>query len=140
MAYIFGQDGLISFDYAYRDFSNIQFKSSNDLLFSEVNNTIETSLKGVSTFKVGGEYRIDKLSLRGGFNYEDSPFKDSNILGDRTGFTTGLGYNFGNYSLDVAYSRAEQSRNQQLYTVGLTDAASIDTTYDSFLLTFGLSL
>ncbi len=140
MAYIFGQDGLISFDYSYKNFANIQFNSRNDFLFSDINNSIDNTLKGVSTFKVGGEYRINNLSIRGGLNFEESPFKDSNILGDRKGFTTGLGYNFGSYSFDVAYSRAEQSRNQQLYNVGLTDAASIDTTFDSFLLTLGLNL
>lgn len=139
-AYIFGKDGLLSFDYSYKDFSNIKFSPSNEIPFSSVNNTISNTLKGVSTFKVGGEYRIEKLSFRGGFNYEESPFKDDNTLGDRQGFSGGLGYNFGNYTFDIAYSRSEQSRNQQLYNVGLTDAASIDTTYDSFLFTLGLSL
>ena len=139
-AYIFGKDGLLSFDYSYKDFSNIEFGSSNDSSFAVQNQIINNTLKGVSSYKVGGEYRISKLSIRGGLSYEESPYQDDSILGDRQGFSLGLGYNLGNYSFDLAYSRAEQSRNQQLYNVGLTDTASIDAVYNNFLFTFGLNL
>lgn len=139
-AYIFGKDGLLSFDYSYKDFANIKFSPSSDAAFVAQNNLIRTTLKAVSTFKVGGEYRIDQLSIRGGFNYEESPYKNKAILGDRQGFSVGLGYNFGNYTFDIAYSRSEQSRNQQLYSVGLTDTAAIDTVYNNFLFTLGINL
>lgn len=139
-AYIFGKDGLLSFDYSYKDFSNIRFSPGHEAAFVAQNNLISSTLKSVSTFKVGGEYRIERLSIRGGFNYEESPYKDKSVLGDRQGFSAGLGYNFGNYAFDVAYSRAEQSRNQQLYSVGLTDTAAIDTVYSSFLFTLGFNL
>jgi len=139
-AYIFGKDGLLSFDYSYKDFSNISFSPSNDTAFAIQNDIINNSLKGVSTYKLGGEYRINQLSLRGGVNYEESPYKNEDITGDREGFSLGLGYNFGNYTFDIAYSRAEQSRKQQLYNIGLTDTASINTVYNSFLFTLGLNL
>ena len=140
VAYIFGEDGLLSFDYSYRDFSNIQFGSSNDPSFAVQNSVINNTFKGVSSFKVGGEYRLNQLSLRGGLNYEQSPYQDDSILGDRQGFSTGLGYNIGNYSFDIAYSRSTQSRNQQLYAVGLTDAASIDAVNSNFIFTLGIQL
>jgi len=139
-AYIFGKNGLLSFDYSYKDFSNIKFSPSSDPAFAAQNNLISNSLKGVSTFKLGGEYRIEQLSLRGGYSFEESPYQNEETVGDRQGFSLGLGYNFGNYTFDVAYSRAEQSRNQQLYNIGLTDAASIDAVYNNFLFTLGLSL
>lgn len=139
-AYIFGKDGLLSIDYSYKDFSNIEFSPSNDASFAVQNQIISNTLKGVSSIKVGGEYRINELSLRGGVSYEESPYRDDTILGDRQGFSVGLGYNLGNYTFDLAYSRAEQSRNQQLYNVGLTDTAAIDAVYNNFLFTLGLNL
>lgn len=139
-AYIFGKDGLLSVDYSYKDFSQIKFSPSSDPAFAVQNQIINNTLKGVSSLKVGGEYRINDLSLRGGLSYEESPYQDDTILGDRQGFSLGLGYNLGNYTFDLAYSRAEQSRNQQLYTIGLTDAASIDAVYNNFLFTLGLNL
>lgn len=139
-AYVFGTDGLLSIDYSYKDFSNMKFSPSSDAAFIAQNAIIASTLKGVSSIKVGGEYRLNNLSLRGGVSYEDSPYQDETILGDREGFSLGLGYNFGNYTFDLAYSRATQTRNQQLYTIGLTDAATIDATHDNFILTLGLNL
>jgi len=141
-AYIFGQSGLISFDYSYKDYSSIEFSQINDSYndsFNDLNNTIDNTLKGTSIFKAGAEYRINQLSLRGGFHYEESPYQNTKIVGDLTGFSLGAGYNFGRYTLDLAYSRSEQERNQQLYSVGLTDVANINTIYSNFILSLGFN-
>ena len=138
-AYIFGQNGLISFDYSYKDFSSIEFDAIDydDIYFNNLNNTIENTLKGVSTYKAGAEYRIKNLSLRGGFHYEESPYENTETIGDLTGFSAGLGYNFGRFTGDLAYSRSEQDRNQQLYSVGLTDVAKVNTIYSNFVVSLG---
>lgn len=138
-AYVFGQNGLISFDYSYQDFASIEFSPTDDLFFNNLNNTIENTLKGVSSYKAGAEYRLNQLSLRGGFHYEESPYKNSEVLGERVGFSLGAGYNFGKFTADLAYSRSEQTRNQQLYSIGLTDAAEINSIYSNFVLSLGFS-
>lgn len=140
-AYIFGTQGLISFDYSYKDFGAIDFGTYYDDNgdFDDVNNDIDTSLQGVSSFRLGGEYRINQLSLRGGVRYEASPYKNEETIGDLSGFSLGFGYNFGNYNLDLSYARAEQERKQQLYSTGLTDSASVDTTYSTIALTLGFT-
>jgi hypothetical protein len=139
VAYIFGKSGLISFDYSYKDFSNTKFDTDNSDIFDTENIRIENALKGVSTYKLGGEYRINQLSLRGGLRYEESPYVNEETIGDLSGFSLGMGYTFRNYNFDIAYSRAEQSRNQQLYNIGLTDSASIDTTLNNVVFTLGLN-
>jgi len=140
-AYIFGTQALISFDYSFKDFGSIDFDTfnydSND--FNELNNSIEDTLKGASSFRLGGEYRINQLSLRAGLRYEESPYKKKETSGDLSGFSLGFGYNFGNYNLDLSYARAEQERKQQLYATGLTDSASIDSTLSTIALTFGFT-
>lgn len=140
-AYVFGQNGLISFDYSFKNYGNIEFTPDiNDGSFDALNNRIEDMLEGASTYRVGGEYRIGNWSLRGGFSYEESPYANKDILGDRQGFSTGFGYNFGMYSFDFAYSRSEQDENRQLYSVGLTDTAAVDTVFNNFIFTLGLQL
>jgi len=139
-AYVFGQNGLISFDYSYKDYSTIDFSPDQDYFdpfFSDLNNTIENTLTGAASYKAGAEYRINQLSLRGGFHYEETPYKNSEILGELIGFSVGAGYNFGRYTCDIAYSRAEQERSQQLYSVGLTDAANINTIYSNLVFSLG---
>ncbi len=139
-AYVFGKKGLISFDYSYKDYSQTQFTSDFSGEFALLNNAISNNLKGSSSVRVGGEYRINELSLRGGFRYEESPYQDKTTVGDLTGFSLGLGYDFGDYNFDIAYSRAQQDRNQQLYSTGLTSVAAIDTTFNNIIFTLGFSL
>ena len=141
-AYIFGQTGLISFDYSYKDYSSIKFRTLDnyhDSYFSDLNNQINNTLKGASTFNAGAEYRINQLSLRGGFHYEESPYKNTDVIGELIGFSLGAGYNLGNYNFDLAYSRSEQERNQQLYSVGLTDTAKVNSVYNNFVLSMGFT-
>lgn len=141
-AYIFGEKGLISFDYSYKDYASIELSDINNSYnsyFNELNTSIDNTLKGTSIFKAGAEYRINQLSLRGGFHYEESPYQNTEIVGDLTGFSVGAGYNFGRYTCDLAYARSEQERNQQLYSVGLTDVAKIKAVYSNFVLSLGFN-
>jgi hypothetical protein len=138
-AYIFGKNGLVSFDYSFKDYSQIEFSPTDDIYFNNLNNIIENKLKGASIYRVGAEYRIKQLSLRGGFHYEESPYKNETTLGETTGFSAGAGYNFGRYTFDLAYSRSEQERNQQLYSVGLTDSAKVNSIYSNFILSLGFN-
>ena len=139
-AYIFGKSGLISFDYSYKDFSEITFKPTSDPVFASEYTNIETVLKGASTYRLGGEYRFNDVSFRAGYRFEESPYNNKQIMDDLNGFSLGLGYNFGNYYMDLSYARTEQERQQQLYSTGLTDSALINTIDDSFVFTFGLKL
>lgn len=141
-AYIFGQSGLISFDYSYKDYSSIKFSTTgnyHNTYFSDLNNQINNTLTGASSFNAGAEYRINQLSLRGGFHYEESPYKNTDVIGELIGFSLGAGYNLGNYNFDLAYSRSEQERNQQLYSVGLTDTAKVNSVYNNFVLSMGFN-
>jgi long-subunit fatty acid transport protein len=134
-AYIFGKSGLISFDYSYKDYSFTHFNASDSSYFSPQNTIIKNELKGASTIKIGGEYRINRLSLRGGYQYEGSPYKNNATRGDITGFSGGFGFYLGNYSLDFSYSRIQQKSALQLYDIGLTDTASIDNIRNNYTVT-----
>lgn len=140
LAYVFGTQGLISFDYSRRDHSQTKFKPTSDAFFSEQNTIIENALTSASTFKIGAEYKIEAFSLRGGYRLEESPYKDGTTIGDLNGYSLGLGYNFGNTTLDLAYSNAKQDINYQLFNVGLTDAARISNNNSNVALTLGFKL
>jgi hypothetical protein len=113
-AYIFGKSGLISIDYSYKDYASIAFNSSTSTnVFQQLNTIIKNNLQAASAIKLGGEYRIKNVSFRAGIQYEGSPYKDSQIAKDTHGFSFGGGYNLGSYTIDLAYSRVSQDRNQQ---------------------------
>jgi hypothetical protein len=140
LAYVFGSQGLISFDYSRRDYSNTKFKPTSDAFFASQNTTINDLFTSSNTYRVGGEYIIKQLSFRGGYRFEESPYADASFDGDLTGYSFGLGYNFGNLKLDLTYDQSQRNTLRQLYDVGLTDAAIIDTKNANITLSLGFTL
>ena len=135
LAYVFGKQGLISFDYSIKDYSGAKFRPTSDMFFSALNNNINSSLDTANSYRIGCEYRYKQISFRGGYRFEESPYKDDTFFGDLTGYSLGLGYNFGNLNLDLAFSQAERDTNYQLYNVGLTDSAMFQSKFTDVILT-----
>lgn len=140
LAYVFGKQGLLSFDYSVKDYSNTKFRPTSDAFFSALNNTITNTLDTATSYRLGGEYRYKQLRFRGGYRFEESPYKDDTFFGDLTGYSVGLGYSFGDFNLDVAFSQAERDVNYQLYNIGLTDSALIQSTFTDVILTLGFRI
>lgn len=140
LAYIFGKQGLISFDYTYRDYSNISLKPDNS--FNGENKDLKESLDGASEYRIGGEYRFDNISLRGGYFFTESPFteKPNNSIkqtyGDTSGYSLGLGFKFGRHTrLDLAYMRSERLDLFKFQDVTDVKPANLDFTTNKFTAT-----
>jgi hypothetical protein len=140
LAYIFGQKGLLSFDYSLKDFSQTRFKPSSDPSFSIVNSTINETLDTAVSYRIGGEYRIKAYRFRAGYRFEESPYKTNTGYGDLEGYSLGIGYTFGDFNLDFAFSQAQRDNNPQLYNVGLTDTALVQTKFTDLVLTLGFRI
>ena len=140
-AYVAGKRGLISFDYSVRDYSNTTFRPKRDALFQSLNNNIQVNTRErASEYNVGGEYKIKQFSLRGGYHFEQSPYKNNATLGNLTGYSGGIGYNFGNTKLDFAYATSKREFNQQFFTTGLTDSARINNKISNVVVTLAFEL
>lgn len=140
LAYIFGKTGLISFDYSRKNYGNTRFNTGDNQLDNMLNSDINNDFKAANTYKIGTELRHKKFSFRGGYRLEESPFKNTALSGDLNGFSLGLGYNFGNSKLDLAYENTKQKRMQQLYQSGSLDAVSLNNKNSILTLTFSLDL
>jgi len=126
-AYVFGKTGLISLDYKYKDYSYTQFNPANDSYFRALNNTINNTLGSSNEIRVGAEYKVKALSVRGGYRFEESPYNNSATIGDLNSFSGGLGYNFGAIKLDLAYVYAHRTSQQQFFSQGFTESARINS-------------
>ncbi|WP_318311669.1 OmpP1/FadL family transporter [Flagellimonas crocea] len=125
-ALVFGKDGLISLDYSYQDMSKAELRPTSDPSFAAENDFISNTLVAVNSYRLGGEYRIEQVSLRAGYRFEGSPYEDSNLMSDLNGFSAGIGYNFGASRLDLAYSRTEQDINSYFFDGGIDSAALVN--------------
>ncbi len=95
-----------------------------------------------SVYALGGEYRMDDLTLRAGFNYGKDPIKDSadtrlNLLNQgmfpaitQRHYTIGAGYQFTkNVGLDAAFTygvSGDRTVNTTPFTAGATTTATND--------------
>nr|WP_315156640.1 outer membrane protein transport protein [uncultured Flavobacterium sp.] len=135
-SYVFGKMGLISLDYKYKDYSQTQFGPENDPYFRGLNNAMRNALGSSNEIRVGGEYRIQNLKLRGGYRFEGSPYNDSVTIGDLNSFSGGLGYSFGAIKLDLSYVHVHSTSQEQFFSQGFTERARINTYKNNFTMTF----
>lgn len=126
LAYVFGKIGLLSVDYAIKDYSNTRFRP-NDSFFSSRNNQMESLLDVTSEVRIGAETRYKNWSFRGGYRFEQSPYKDGKTIGDLNSVSGGFGYNFGPVKADIAYAYAKRDSQQQFFSQGLIDRANINS-------------
>ena len=139
IAAVFGKNGLLSLDYGYQDFSNAELRPTSDSFFAAENTFISERLGTVSTVRVGGEYRIERLSLRVGYRYDQSPYEDGNIIGDLIGVSGGLGYNFGGSRLDFAVNRTDQDVLRYFFDTGINTPAVVNQINLNFSLGYTMN-
>jgi len=140
LALVLNKRGLISFDYSRKDYGNTKFTPESDNYNSAQNSVISNNLKAANTYRIGGELRHENFSFRGGYKLEESPYNDTAFYGDLKGYSLGLGYNFGNSKLDLAYENSKRTINHALYNVGLTSPTRIATENSNVTLTLSMNL
>ena len=140
IAYIFGKKGLLSLDYTSRDYSQLKFSPDDSNLFVNNNAFINNNLSRASSVRIGGEYRIDNWTLRGGYRIEESPYDNKAIMDDLTGYSLGFGYSWGKTVLDISYDHSERDYSQQLFDSGLDTTAGVLNELDNIVVTLGFNL
>ncbi len=143
-AYIFGTSGLLSVDYTYKDYGNMKFTSDYDwaadrAMAQGVNREISQQYTAVSSLRAGGEYRLQNWSLRGGFQWQQQPMDDA-ALDDTIGYSAGIGYQWGDSRLDLAYNFVSHEYRQSLAFSGLADSAVTSARNHQVALTLSLNL
>ena len=132
LAFLFGKMGLISLDYSYKDYQNTKLRPT--AVYATENQDLITNLRGSSQFKIGSEWRLDMVSVRGGYLMEQSPYKNDPSSNDLTGYSFGLGFDLGNRSkLDFAYSN--NSYNQPYAFLQASDAGNLNVENQRFTAT-----
>ena len=100
-AVFIGKRGFLTADVEYLNFSSAQLKS-NDFRVTEDNAQIVALYRSVINYRLGGEFRIDKFMLRGGYAYEADPYANSSFDRSSNRFTAGAGYRKQDFFVDLA--------------------------------------
>jgi long-subunit fatty acid transport protein len=92
----------LSGDAEFVDWTQLEMRSSDDRrYFNDVNRSIRDNFQAVVNARVGAEYRLGDLALRGGFAYQPDARDSGNLRlteervdRSRTFFSAGVGYRF----------------------------------------------
>ncbi|WP_116789344.1 OmpP1/FadL family transporter [Flavobacterium psychrotrophum] len=136
-AFIIGKKGLISVDYAMRNYANTKYTGNR---YSVLNDQLSQTLDWAGELRVGTEWRVKQLSLRAGYRFQQSPYKNGTTVGDLSNINGGLGYSFGGSRIDLTYSWAQRKSDVSTFTPGFTDAARVKTTYNNVVLSYTIDL
>ena len=137
-AYIFSGNGLVSVDYSLKNYSNIKLNNAD---FIDENQAFKSDLESVGELRIGTEWRFDDFSVRGGYHYENNPYKNAISSDDLQGFSLGAGYKFRGGKIDFAYQKATNTAPYNFYPQSNNvNSAELDIENSKFTATLVLNL
>jgi long-subunit fatty acid transport protein len=134
---------LLSADYEFVDYSSASFSETGDGFdYSEKNAAIKNSLKPASNIRLGAEFRLNTIYLRGGYGLYGKSFAsgEDNANLNYNAISCGVGFREQNVSVDFGFSNLKYSHKYFLYPVNAgVDLAQVNmnTTRNIFTLTLG---
>jgi hypothetical protein len=109
-----GKMGFITADIEYVTYSSSKYSFPLDDNGNEVdqtywqplNNTIKSYYKNTFSFRMGGEYKVDKLAFRMGGSYSMNPYSAPELKSNQFTISGGLGYRNKGIFIDLTYVEA----------------------------------
>jgi len=143
IGYFFGNQGFISADVDYVDYSTINFSTAdneNNSVIADNNRDILDNYQSAVNYRVGAEYKVQNLMLRAGYGIQGSPYKNQTSVDLKTNtYSGGLGYRINNYYFDLTYQNVSNNVDQRPYTLndGTGPVAALKNTRNNVFLTVG---
>jgi hypothetical protein len=146
-AYMFLQHGLISFDYEFTDYRDMNFSEGDYPNNIDYANTQSTAIfKATHNIRVGAEARMGSTYLRGGYALYQSPFASTNldvdgkshVISDKSIYSGGIGFKGNGFFVDFTYSYATKNEWYKMYDDINLSNAKMYVTAGTFMTTVGL--
>ncbi len=166
LGYTIGKNLALGAEYEYQDYSSMKFKDEEG--YSDTfgyENSTTPMLKGVSTVRLGAEYKvIPQFALRAGYNYtsaifnndayKDLPYNsvqtDTDFANTKalSNYTLGIGYRGSMFYADLAYKFSSYKEDfypfinaymeKDQLVIGRPEATKVKNSRSQVLLTLGL--
>ncbi|RZL19346.1 MAG: hypothetical protein EOO89_03605 [Pedobacter sp.] len=144
-SYIIGGQALLSADVDFIDYASTKFSTNgnngDNATINDNNTSVRQNFTSAVNYRLGLEYKIEAVSLRGGYAVNGTPYKtDETGLFDSKAYSGGIGYRTGKYAIDLAYQRLENTTTGSPYTLnnGNEPIANMVSAKNNVFLTFGI--
>ncbi|MEY8684751.1 TonB-dependent receptor [Bacteroides sp. AN502(2024)] len=163
VGYTVGKSLALGAEYEYKDYSSMKFKDTEGYSSAyEFENSTTSMLKGVSTVRLGLEYKvIPQFAFRAGYNYSTAAFREdafkdltTNSIQTDTDFsnsksmsnyTLGIGYRGSMFYADLAYKFSTYKEDFYPFVngvggtdIGSPEATKVTNTRSQVLFTVGM--
>ena len=155
MGTVLGGMMALGAEYEYTDYSTSKLHYVDGYDMDYQNNIISEDLKGMHTLRLGMETRItNNVSLRAGYNYSSSSFKDSaykslawndmrtdveyNNKFDQHTATLGIGYRGKLFYVDAAYKYNTYKSDFNAFSADGLEASKLNNDRHQVLMTLGI--
>jgi len=141
---VIAKKGFINADIEWVDYSTSTFNlivnssSAEDEAYqTEINDDISNSLTSAINIRVGGEYALKNLRIRGGIGLNGTPYAAKDIT--NTSYSLGLGYRLKYFFVDLGYRKTLFEEEYIPYRTLVATQQIVNNSYsnDSILLTLG---
>ncbi|MHB1177781.1 MAG: OmpP1/FadL family transporter [Daejeonella sp.] len=143
ISYFFNNQGFISADVDYVDYSTINFATANSAdndVIANNNRDILNNYKSTVNYRIGAEYKVQNIMLRAGYGLQGNPYKNQARIDLNTNtYSGGLGYRINNYYFDLSYQNVSNNSDQKPYTLknGTGPVATLKNTRNNVFFTVG---
>lgn len=143
IGYFFSDKGFISADIDYVDYSTINFSETNNAdrtVIADNNKAVLAKYKSAINYRIGAEYKLDKLMLRAGYGVQGDPYQNSvdNNFKVNT-YSGGLGYRINGYYIDLSYQKVMFNSDKWPYSLNnnTQSIAKVSNERNNVFLTIG---
>jgi hypothetical protein len=145
LGFVIGRQALIGIEYEHLDYGRIRIGGFDPDIDDE-NDFIQESYRKGGVLRVGGEYRLQQMSLRLGYNLTMSPydgdfnFQNFSYNADFSGqsISAGVGFQVGSTTIDLAYVNTTRNFKRMPYEYfEVLRLNQYNITQHQFMVTFG---
>lgn len=133
--------GIISADYEIIDYRMARFSNaSDDYNYYDENESVRDILKPSSNIRLGAEFRLNNLYLRGGYGLYGKAFRQGEENDDLVynSISAGIGFRQANFFFDMSFTNLSSKQRYFMYNdPPYLDAATIKTNRNTFAATLG---
>lgn len=155
LGYTVGKNLALGAEYEYQDYSSSRLYYPEGDEMGYENSTIKEMLKGVSTFRIGAEYKvIPEFALRAGYNYSSAAYKDgaykdlplNSVMTDtdyanaksKSNYTLGIGYRGSMLYADLAYQYSAYKSDFYAFDDEYLNKTEVTNTRSQVIFTLGM--
>jgi hypothetical protein len=140
VAYQFGKRALLSVDYEFVDYATARLRrGEDDYNFNSENDGIKDIYRKTGNLRLGGEYRLGAISLRGGYAYYGSAYAKSEANKDASYslISAGIGFRQKKFYMDFAFTHMMHEEQYFMYPSTNIVPSVNDSNIDKFMTTVG---